>query len=182
VKKISLVWFLIIPIIWCNAQSNKNVEDRLFKVNALTPGVSYEIGVANDFTLNFDLLMAVGGGSRGSKDFNMGVFPGLDAELRYFTNLNRRLVKGKNIKGNSGNYIAMNNGISTGIPIIGTYELGSDFYYSLSFDYGIQRMRPKGFYWQIALGPALFVDDFEISWGATLNATIGWVIGKNKNK
>ncbi|CAN0591618.1 unnamed protein product [Ectocarpus sp. 12 AP-2014] len=181
-KNIYLFCLVVAPIIWCNAQSPDNVEDALFKVNALTPGVSYEIGVGNDFTMNFDALVGIAGGSRGPNDVNVGIFPGLQAELRYYTNMQRRLARDKNIAGNSGNYISMNNGISSGIPIIGTYELASDFYYSLSFEYGLQRMSPKGFYWQIALGPALLVDDFDIGPGASLNATLGWVIGKNKTK
>ncbi len=39
---------------FATAQSDKNVEKGLFKVNAFSPGVSYELGLGRNTTINFD--------------------------------------------------------------------------------------------------------------------------------
>ncbi|TLP75464.1 hypothetical protein [Maribacter sp. ACAM166] len=165
---------------YITAQSTNQVEDRLFKINALAPGVSYELGVGSKTSLNFEgfLIFALNGGSDRETDF--GLYPGVGAEFRYFTNMNRRLGKGKNISGNSGNYLGLLNQFQFGQPIIGDLEYISEYFYSLAVIYGIQRTRPKGFYWGISFGPGVFVNEFDTNPGILIDARLGWVIGSIK--
>ncbi|MDB4292969.1 hypothetical protein N9954_06125 [Maribacter sp.] len=161
-----------------SAQSSKHVEAGLFKINALTPGVSYEFGVGKDFTLNLDALLgfALNGGS--DRDTEFGLFPGIQADFRYFTNMERRLAKGKNISGNSGNYLAITNVLSSGESIVGDLDYSSNYFHNIAFLYGIQRTRPKGFYWGLSFGPGAFTDDFGTDFGLFIDGRIGWVISK----
>ncbi len=163
-----------------HAQSDKNVEKGLFKVNALYPGVSYELGVGKNTTFNFDavILFALRGGS--DRDTEFGLFPGVGADFRYFYNMDRRLGKDKNIFGNSGNYIGVANKFNPGDAVIGNLDFVSSFYYSAAIVYGIQRMRPKGFYWGVSFGPAVFVDDYDAGAGLAIDVKLGWVLGKRK--
>ena len=162
------------------AQTSKNVEDGLFKINALTPGVSYELGIGKDLSLNFDALIgfALNGGT--GRDTEFGLFPGVQADFRYFTNMGRRLSKDKIISGNSGNYLAVSNKLSSGRSTIGDLEFSSNYFYGISIVYGIQRTRRKGFYWGLSFGPAWFSNSFGSNFGAILDARIGWVIKKRK--
>ena len=66
------------------AQSDTNIEKGLFKVNALVPGVSYELGVGKNTSLNFDaaLLFTLNGGT--GRDTDFGLYPVVGADFRYY--------------------------------------------------------------------------------------------------
>ena len=177
-----LTLFALFLICNLSAQSDKNVEKGLFKVNALFLGISYELGAGENTTFNFDLVIgfAINGGS--NRDTEFGLYPGLGAEFRNYYNMDRRLEKGKNITGNSGNYIGVLNQFYFGTPVVGDLEYSSDYYYNLAAVYGFQRTYEKGFYFSVAVGPALFVDEFDTDAGILIDAKLGWVLGRrNKN-
>lgn len=112
--------------------------------------------------------------------FLFEIFPALNADVRYFVNMKRRLGKGKDISRNSGNYVAFENQLLIAAPLLGNLEYDTPFGHSASFVYGIQRTYGKGFYWGISFGPSFFAVDEEISGNIVVNAKIGWVIGKRK--
>jgi len=176
-KTLSFIFFLAICFL-VKAQSDKNVEDGLFKINALLPGVSYEMGVGKNTTLNSEALIgfALNGGS--NRDTEFGIFPGMGVEFRYYNNMERRLQKGKVITGNSGNYFGFLNQFQLGTPLIGDLEYSSNYFYNAAAVYGIQRTRPKGFYWSLSFGPGIFVDEYDFGAGLLIDARIGWVLGK----
>ena len=94
--------------------------------------------------------------------------------------MDKRIGKGKNILGNSGNYLAVANQFYPGNAIVGDLDYNSSFYFNSAVVYGIQRMRPKGFYWGLSFGPGIFVDEFYLNGGLFLDAKLGWVLGKRK--
>ncbi len=163
-----------------NAQINKNVEQGLFKVNALTPGVSYELGAGRNSTFNFEASVIPIARADSGGDFDWVLFPALGAEFRYFTNMNRRVQKGKNISGNSGNYVSFLNQAFITAPIIGSIEYDEPVAYLGAFVYGLQRTYGKGFYFGAAVGPAFFTGDNDPTATLYLDARLGWVIGGRK--
>ncbi len=173
-----LLYFFLLCVALLAAQSGKNVAPQLFKVNALAPGVSYELGVGRNTTLDFGLFFGFAARGGSDRDTEFGLFPSFTGELRYFTNMERRKSKRKYIAGNSGNYIALANQFQSGNSLIGNLDFNSNYYYNLGVVYGIQRTRKKGFYWGISFGPGLFKDEFDTDFGLMLNARLGWVIGK----
>ena len=179
--KIYFSIFVMCSFLSLTAQSNKNVEKKLFKINALAPGVAYELGVGDNSTLNFDLTagFVISGGSNRETSFTL--FPTLGAEYRRFVNFERRLSKNKNISGNSGNYVGFVNQIIASTSVFGNEEFNKAFGFNTAFVYGIQRTYPKGFYYGIDFGPSVFVND-NVTSNIYLNARIGWVIGKKKQK
>lgn len=179
-KKIICIVAILMSTFYSNAQSGQLVEDGLFKINALAPGVSYELGLGSKTTLNFEgfLGFELNGGS--DRETNFGLYPGIGAEFRYFNNFERRLRKGKNISGNSGNYFGILNQFQFGKPIIGNLEYASDYNYNLVVVYGIQRTKSKGFYWGISIGPGIFVNEYDTTPGLLIDARLGWVIGRGK--
>ena len=179
-KKVIFLLVILLSAFYVNAQSGKLVEDGLFKINALAPGVSYELGVGSKTTLNLEgfLGFALNGGF--GRDTDFGLFPGLAAEVRQYINFDRRLRKGKNISGNTGNYISFLNQMQFGTPIIGNLEYASDYYYNIVLAYGLQRTYKKGFYFGLAFGPGIFVNEFDANTGVLIDARLGWVIGGRK--
>ena len=176
-----LVVVVFSSIAYVNAQSNRRVEDGLFKINALLPGISYEFGVDDRTTINLDAVIgfALNGGS--NRETSFGLYPGLGAELRNYVNFDRRIRKGKNISGNTGNYISFLNQFQLGKPVIGGLEYNSSYFYNVAAVYGLQRTYSKGFYFNLGFGPAVFFNEFDKTAGILIDARIGWVIGGRKN-
>ena len=175
-----LTLFALLLICNLSAQSDKNVEKGLFKINALLPGISYELGAGKNTTFNFDVILgfALNGGSDRRTEF--GLYPGVGAEFRYYYNMDRRLNKGKNISQNSGNYLSFANQLLGGTSIIGELDYVSNFYYNTGILYGFQRTYEKGFYFNIGFGPGVFVDEYDSGAGLFLDARLGWVIRKRR--
>ena len=160
----------------------QTVEKKMFKVNALLPGIAYELAIGEQSTLKADALIgfALTGGSNRSTEF--GVFPGLALEFREYVNFERRMDKGKNINGNSGNFFGVLGQYQFGDPLVGELEFNSNSYYNIAAVYGMQRTGAKGFYWSLSFGPAIFVDDFDSVTGVLIDARLGWVINWKKQK
>lgn len=169
------IYSWLIAFLFCNTVwSQKQVEDRLFKVNALLPGINYEFGTGVQSTLNLEV------GLIPDWDGAFDVFPYLGADYRIFTNLERRLAKGKNVSGNSGDYIAFSNRVQITTPLVGNFEYDNPFLYVVGIVYGIQRTYSKGFYWGISGGPAFFTGDNEPGMGLLVDLKIGWVLSQQK--
>lgn len=179
-KKMFGLTVILMSAIYVNAQSDKLVEDGLFKINALLPGVSYEMGVGERTTINAEAIIgfALQGASNVETEF--GLYPGFAADFRYYNNFDRRLKKGKNISGNTGNYFSFLNQLQFGTPIIGNLEYASDYYYNAALVYGLQRTYKQGFYFSLAFGPGVFINEFNTDAGILIDARLGWVIGGRK--
>ncbi|MAU72043.1 MAG: hypothetical protein CML04_08095 [Pseudozobellia sp.] len=177
-KKTLLLLLFIAAFFNSLAQSDKQVEKGLLKVNALLPGASYELGAGRNTTFNFDVALVPGGGTDYYGNSRFGLFIGAQAEFRYFANFNRRLSKGKNIDGNSGNYWALNNQILIGNPLVGTYYLDNTYNHIVAITYGIQRTRPKGFYWNVSFGPGVGISESDAGGAIMIDVKLGWVVKK----
>lgn len=177
-KKTILLALFVSAFFTSQAQTDKQVEKGLLKVNALLPGGSYEMGLGNKTTFNFDIALVLGGGTDYYGDPEFGLFVAGQAEFRYFTNFNRRLSKGKNIEGNSGNYLALNNQILIGNPLLGTYYLDDTYNHIVAITYGIQRTRPKGFYWNVSFGPGVGITESDFGPAVLIDTKLGWVVKK----
>ncbi|MDC6404952.1 MULTISPECIES: hypothetical protein [Maribacter] len=163
-----------------SAQSNKNVENGLVKVNVFIPGASYELGVSQSSTLNFDVALIPGGRYNSFSGSQLGILPGAQVEYRYYHNMGRRISRSKNISGNSGNYVAAVNQFYLGNSIIGNLRMDSSFYNIVALSYGIQRTKLKGFYWGISFGPGVGFSQLDTQPTLFVDAKLGWVISKRK--
>jgi len=186
-KNLFVVVLLVTFSVGINAQSAKNVEENQFKINFINPGVEYEMGVGTDQTLNLGLGLQFGA-SGGGGEFNYAFLPAINGQYRYYYNMDRRLNKGKRIDGNTGNYLAASGTLFTSDVIIGNVTSGSGTAGFVGPVYGIQRTYPKGLNYAMEFGLGLYFasdenfEAVETGFGPTVSFSIGWVIGKNKNK
>ncbi len=183
-----LVTALLSSAFFCGrAQYGKNVEKQLFKVNAFLPGISYELAAGNSSTFNFDAELNFGLRGASGVQTQFGFYPGLVAEFRNYNNFNRRVLKGKNIAGNSANYFGLYNRIVCLNPIIGDLDYSSSYVINTGVVYGFQRTYKKGFYWNLSFGPGMAIEknnfsDERLSKVFTIvgNSQLGWIIRKRK--
>ncbi|MBC6998160.1 hypothetical protein [Cytophaga sp. FL35] len=177
-KKTILLALFVSAFFTSKAQTDKLVERGLFRLNIVAPGASYELGLGKRSTLNFEaILVPLSERVYGSTD-NFEIFPALGAEYRYYTNMRRRIGKGKNIRGNSGNYVSFLNQAIIAAPILGNIEHDTPVSYIGALNYGIQRTRPKGFYWNVSFGPGVGITESDFGPAVLIDTKLGWVVKK----
>lgn len=157
-----------------------HLERHQFKLNLLSPGFTYELGL-------FKNVSASGGLGLGYATYEEGYAVGLTlhTRVRYYHNFNNRIDKNKNVSGNSGNYIAAARSIFFSQVRLATNIEGPDDF-NLGFYgmvYGIQRTYEKGFNFNLELGAGYYQGDgVPNGYGPLLNFTFGWVATKRKKK
>ncbi len=168
----------VCSILSLNAQSDKNVEVSQLQIGLPLPSILYEIGVGKNMTTSLEAI--AGFALRGCTgcETNFGVYPVVRGQYRYYYNMERRLRKKKNIKGNSGNYVAALVAYQHGSPIFG--NLNTTTTLAVGPVYGIQRTYKRGFFYRLEGGMAFVQDDFDQGFGLVLAARIGWVIRKRR--
>jgi hypothetical protein len=199
-KYISILLFLLI-VNSVFSQKDSDIQNQ-FLVNALWPGVSYELGVAKSSSLKLDAAVSLGVLSFDDSGFD--VFPRLDAQFRHYYNFDRRRSKDKSTAGNSGNFFGLHGYYTSDISLLGSdYDpelLNIILFGPAAFEtfyigatYGLQRTYASGFNWgwQFGLG-IISVDYTETGSNVTVTdqfsvypnfrVTVGWVLSKNKMK
>lgn len=157
-----------------------NLERQQFRVDLLSPGISYEIGLFKNQSVSTSLGLAVATYEEGNS-FGLA----MNNRYRYYTNFNRRINSGKNVSGNSGDYIAAAQAIffsqlrlSTNIEGPSDFNIG--FY---GVVYGVQRTYTKGFSFNAELGAGYYKGDgIPSGYGPLLSLNFGWVATKRKSR
>ncbi|RRQ49228.1 hypothetical protein DZC72_00950 [Maribacter algicola] len=157
-----------------------NLERHQFKLDLLSPGISYELGLFRNQSISTALGL-------GMAAYEPGYVFGLamNNRYRYYHNFRSRTNKGKNVSGNSGNYIAAAQAIFFSQARLTTNIIGPDdfnvgFY---GMVYGIQRTYEKGFNFNAELGMGYYQGDgIQSGYGPLIGFTFGWVATKRKSR
>lgn len=160
------------------AQSAKNVENNQLTLNVLLPGIIYEHGLSQNSTIAAEATMGFAYVESSFTDDGFGIYPIGRLQYRHYYNFERRLAKGKNIAGNTGNYIAPTVAVQGGKAIIGNLDYVSDYFGGIGAVYGLQRTGQKGLQFRFEVGPGYFFDEFESNFGIFLALKLGWVISR----
>lgn len=160
------------------AQSAKNVENNQLTPNVLLPGIIYEHGLSQNSTIAAEATMGFAYVESSFTDDGFGIYPIGRLQYRHYYNFERRLAKGKNIAGNTGNYIAPTVAVQGGKAIIGNLDYVSDYFGGIGAVYGLQRTGQKGLQFRFEVGPGYFFDEFESNFGIFLALKLGWVISR----
>jgi len=160
------------------AQSGKKVENQQLTLNVLLPGIIYEQGISQNSTIAAEATMGFAYVESSFTDNGFGIYPIGRVQYRYYYNFDRRLSKGKNIAGNTGNYIAPTIAIQGGKAIIGDLDYISDYFGGIGAVYGLQRTGQKGLQFRFEVGPGYFFDQFERNFGIFLALKLGWVVSR----
>jgi len=157
-----------------------HLERHQFKLNLLSPGFTYELGLFKNQSVSTNLGLATATYEEG---YVLGL--AMNNRYRYYHNFNRRDRLGKNTSGNSGNYIAAAQAIFFSQLRISTNVEGPDDF-NLGFYgmvYGIQRTYEKGFNFNLEVGAGYYKGDgVPDGYGPLINFTFGWVATKRKKK
>lgn len=156
-----------------------HLEQQQFRLDLLSPGISFELGLFRNQTVSSTFGFATATYQEG---YAMGF--ALNNRYRYYHNLVRRDNLGKNVSGNSGNYIAAAQAIFFSQLRLATDIEPDD--YNLGFYgmvYGIQRTYEKGFNFNIEIGGGYYRGDGVPSgYGPLIGINFGWVATKRRSR
>ncbi len=157
-----------------------HLERHQFKLNLLSPGFTYELGIFKNQSISTNLGLATATYEEG---YVLGL--AMNNRYRYYHNFDRRERLGKNTSGNSGNYIAAAQAIFFSQLRVATDVEGPDDF-NLGFYgmvYGIQRTYEKGFNFNVEVGAGYYRGDgVPNGYGPLISFTFGWVATKRKKK
>ncbi|MFS4467137.1 hypothetical protein [Maribacter sp. 2210JD10-5] len=182
-----LSFLLIISLfLFLTAQSQETYEKGWGIVNLerhqvkFGTGFNYELGLFKNVTIGTGFGPSL-------VSYSEGYTTGLawHTQLKYYTNLNSRKIKGKNISGNSGDYIAAQRSVFWG-PLQLSTDLRPPKDFAVAFYgmvYGVQRTNKKGFQTNVEMGGGIIRGDGAPNgYGGLLSVSFGWLATKPKNK
>jgi hypothetical protein len=177
-KERLLFSFCLFSFLTINAQQDQaSVEDGLFSVNILTPGLEYEYRLTNSTTL--DARVGTGFAYWKNTYFgeDFGIYPIFSIQYRHYYNLEKRVTKEKNISNNSANYIALSGTIESGKPIIGGLEYNEAYFGTIGPVWGLQRYYGSGFKLDLNLGAGYgFNESGESFLSLLIGFRLGWLL------
>jgi hypothetical protein len=174
-KKYIVLILLVVLVTNLKAQEKTSVEKNIFKINILTPGITYELGIGKKTTLNSDLNIAV----VYYQNSGLKVFPYIQEQFRYYYNLEKRVGKNKNTANNSANFMA--------ISASYYFESIGELKYLHRYDgitiapvWGLQRTYKSNLNINLNAGIGYNFSSNSEWKGLTpvVNFTLGWVLGK----
>lgn len=180
-RKGSIACLLLLMGLHAHAQFGKNCELRQFKVNLINPGLEYEMALGVNTTLDVKAGLQVALDPLVPDVYGeLGFFPAVAAQYRYYYNFEARQRNRKTIYGNSANYIAP--AVATFFPDARTIDnavvKGAFGYAGLVT--GVQRSYDSGFNFSVDAGGAYYMGQFQGAIYPVVNVGIGWIFSEKR--
>ncbi|GAB1454423.1 hypothetical protein MASR2M47_44790 [Draconibacterium sp.] len=159
-KKIIFVLVVFISNISVGQKAANDME-KVFRVNAISPGLEFELPVSAKSTMAANAGIGIQGTYLNLDDTNSGVTyyiaPFLDLSYKYLYNRDKRIAKGKSIEFNSGNYWGLR--LLTNFKEIESHNVSrrDDINFAFGPTWGIQRAYGK-MHLLFDLGPVYYFD------------------------
>ncbi|WP_339708598.1 hypothetical protein [uncultured Kriegella sp.] len=179
-QKIILITLLLCGAV-ATAQFGKNCELRQFKINIANPGIEYEmaLGVNTTFDVKAGFQVALDP-SEPELYRDLGFFPAIAGQYRYYYNFEKRQRNRRQVYGNSANYVA---------PAAAVFFPGSRTIDNVVIDNiisyaglvtGLQRSYDSGFNFSIDVGAAYYMGSVNEGFYPVANVSIGWIISEKR--
>lgn len=182
-KNLLIVLFLLTTVL-VQGQEEFSTE-KVWRINFINPGVELEIPVAEQSTFSANLGIGYNGAypelTYGGSGFIYIIAPFLDLQFKQFYNFRKRIRKGKEISGNSGNFISARV-ISYGPSIADNIYRKSDVDFAIGPTWGIQR-EYGNFHLLFDIGPQFYfdIDGNTGFWPLMVQLNIGLNLNTNKD-
>jgi hypothetical protein len=176
----NIIVLLLLAFLNLKAQEkNSYIEKHQFKINILSPGITYEMGLRDNTTLCTDLNLSVGFSYNSDSGSSLLFTPYIREQYRYYYNLDARSKSGKNAKNNTVKFIAFSG--SYYLKPIGNSEYVSLYDgFTLSPTWGLQRTYENGLNIGLITGVGynFGTNDRVAGFVPVINFTLGWLIDK----
>ena len=176
-----IYFLLLLSGFFVSGQFGKNCELRQIKFNILNPGLEYEMALGTNTTFDVKAGLQVALDPLVSDIYeDLGFFPAVVGQYRYYYNFEKRQRNRKQIYGNSANYIAP--AVAVFFPDTRTIEneiVKGVFGYT-GVVTGLQRSYNSGINFSIDVGAAYYVGQFNGQILPVANLSIGWIISEKR--
>ncbi len=175
-KNLSIIIFICLLAPFLSAQT---LEKQQFRLNFLSPGLSYEHSLGSDFTLYGEVGAAINLGYVGGRSYS-SFRPMGEVQGRYYYNLKRRERKEKRVANNSGNYIAAFG--NARFPSVAGRVKIDETSSRIGVLWGLQRSYQSGISLSFDLGLGYNAKPYEdeTTIMPRANFTIGYLLGSRK--
>jgi len=159
--------------------SQETTTNSQFSLNLLAPSAEYELAVSDNSTVDMNLGVGFAYHKSSYSGEAFGIYPGFEAQYRYYYNFEKRADKGKKTSENSGNYIAGVASLTGGKPIIGDLEYANDYGGFIGPAWGLQRVYNSGFKLNLNLGIGMGFNDAGDTYLTPLfGLQLGWLVAQ----
>ncbi|VXB84147.1 hypothetical protein [Maribacter litoralis] len=181
IKQFLILISLVLLTGKAHAQFGKNCELRQVKINLINPGLEYEMALGANTTFDIKAGIQVALDPLLPDVYHeLGVFPAVAAQYRYYYNFEKRQRNRRQIYGNSANYIAPAAAVFFPSPrTIENENVKGAFGYA-GLVTGIQRSYDSGFNFSVDVGAAYYAGQFEGGIYPVANLSIGFIISEKR--
>lgn len=179
-KYIKISILVLFAFIKLNAQKKISyLENNQFKINILSPGLTFEKRVSENTTLATDVNLSAGFAYNSGSGTKLLLSPYVREQYRYYYNFEKRNLKGKNTKNNSANFIALS-GSYYFKPISNSEYVSEYDGVTIAPVWGLQRSYGSGLNIGLIAGAGynFGTNQRTASFVPVVNFTLGWIIGK----
>ena len=179
-KKNTILFLLLFSSTFFYGQYGKNCEITQLKINVFNPSIEYEKGLGVNTTLDIKLGMQLAINPallEPLEDFEF--LPAINVQYRYYYNFNSRDSRGRQIYGNSANYIAPTTAAFVATSSINN-TVTNDIVSYAGLVTGIQRSFNSGFNFSIDAGAAYYMGYFKGGIYPVVNLSIGWIVNQQR--
>lgn len=176
-----LICITLMAVQCAYSQFGKNCELRQLKINALSPGIEYEMALGVNSTLDIRVAYKPSLDPFSSSPLeNYELFPALTVQNRYYYNFGSRGRSGSPIYGNSGNYIAPSASVFESGSRIIEGELAEGVFATAGLVTGLQRSYNSGLSFSVDVGGAYYLGPFDGGIYPVFNISLGWIISEKR--
>jgi hypothetical protein len=174
-------FLLFLFVYQTHAQFGKNCELRQVKINLLNPGFEYEMALGTNTTFDIKAGLQIALDPMLPDVYKeVGFFPAIAGQYRYYYNFENRQRKRKQIYGNSANYVAP----AVAVFFPGSRTIANELVEGV-FGYaglvtGLQRSYDSGFNFSVDVGAAYYTGNFDGAILPVANLSIGWIISEKR--
>jgi len=164
-----------------SAQFGKNCELRQFKINVFNPGIEYEMALGVNTTFDIKAGLQVALDPAQSDIYNdLGLFPAIAGQYRYYYNFEKRQRNRRQVYGNSANYIAP--AAAVFFPGSRTIENGvvDNIITYTGVVTGLQRSYNSGINFSLDVGAAYYFGTSNDGIYPVANISIGFIISEKR--
>lgn len=163
------------------AQFGKNCEVRQWKINIISPGLEYEMGIGVNQTINLKAAwqLAIDPALQNLYD-ELEFFPAITAQTRFYYNFEKRARKRRQIYGNSADYFAPTIAVLSPDARVVDNEIVDGLHGYGGLVYGIQRSYNSGLSFSIDAGAAYYIGPFKGGIYPVVNPSIGWIVSEKR--
>ena len=163
------------------AQFGKNCELRQLKINAISPGLEYEMATGVNSTLDIRVALKPSLDPFTESPLeNYELFPAITIQNRYYYNFNGRDRRGNQIYGNSANFVAPSVSLFESGTRVVDGQVAEGAFATAGLVTGLQRSFNSGLSFAIDAGGAYYLGPFRGGIYPVLNLSIGWIISERR--